>query len=65
MVSPKINCTGQGCDERDGCRRYASMTQDGKSIVGGKEHPIFNWASFDIERQRFGDCKHMLPVVMH
>jgi hypothetical protein len=45
----KVNCAGQGCPERDGCRRFVLRLP-----TGG--HKQFDWASFDIERMFFGDC---------
>ena len=46
------NCAGQGCEVRDECKRYrlrlASQVRS--------EEPVFDWASFDLERVLFGDC---------
>lgn len=63
MLSAKLNCAGQGCPERQGCRRYEVGIVGHKEIVQGKEVAVLDWASFDIERQRFGDCPHRLQVM--
>ena len=52
----KENCAGQQCPERDGCRRYESRIPARKVVIEDRKIPIFEWASFDIERQIFGDC---------
>ena len=63
MVSPKTNCAGQSCPERDACRRYVSLIAEGFKSFGRREVPIFAWASFDLERKAFGDCPQRLRVV--
>ena len=53
-MNPKTNCAGQDCPERDGCRRYVTRTAD--RVEGPNKIPVFEWASFDIERQQQGNC---------
>lgn len=53
----KANCAGQGCVQRETCRRYKVAIPDGKRWVAGQEVPIVNWASFDIEAAHFGSCE--------
>lgn len=53
-ILSRLNCAGQGCQDRDSCRRYR--------IVLGERNEASNrvvgeWASFDIERLVFGDCR--------
>lgn len=44
---PLLNCAGQWCEERMRCRRYRTRTMTNGTL---------GWASFDVERVRFGDC---------
>lgn len=51
------NCAGVGCPERSGCTRFEERqvdrwVEDG----GGVKHPKSEWGSFDVERERFGNC---------
>lgn len=50
-----LNCAGQGCADRDACRRYVVRVNAQNC---SRENPYGAWASFDIERQVLGDCKH-------
>lgn len=50
---PTLNCAGQGCGERKECRRYMAMVYVKDC---SREYPYGAWASYDIDRQRFGDC---------
>lgn len=56
------NCVGHGCPERGACMRYlrpawrASKPKDGSPII------VQKWASYDIERKRFGDCPAKIPA---
>lgn len=52
-----LNCAGQGCQERDQCRRYRVRVN---SPACTKEHPFGEWGSFDVERSRFGDCRQFV-----
>lgn len=64
VVSPKTNCAGQYCDEREGCRRYGAMIADGIKVVNERQLPVFAWASFDLERAFFGgECPHFIRMV--
>lgn len=54
---PTLNCAGQGCDERKECRRYVVTVNVPEC---SSEHPYGAWASFDIERRVFGDCRHFV-----
>lgn len=59
----KLNCAGHGCADRESCRRWLVMVPAGKRIdAGGGEHPNYEWASFDVERQRFGTCSAFAVV---
>lgn len=52
----RINCAGQGCEEREGCRRYRMrLPEQGQKAVQF-ERLRYQWASFDVERAVFGDC---------
>lgn len=53
----RLNCAGQGCKERERCRRFRIRLSDGKVLVGEQEVTVFRWASFDIEQAVFGDCE--------
>lgn len=53
----KLNCAGHGCEERESCRRWLVMVPAGKRLdADGREHPNYEWASFDVERRHFGTC---------
>lgn len=58
----KLNCAGQGCADRETCRRYVNRIPDRKVIVEDREIPIFEWASFDIERSLMGDCSNYVQA---
>lgn len=59
----RLNCAGQGCPERDECRRYATRVASGKFVAAnGYEHKTFTWASFDLERQKLGTCASLIRV---
>lgn len=60
--NPKLNCAGQGCPERDGCRRYEIRIAEGHLEVGGVRVQQFGWASFDLEREAFGGCFSRIRV---
>lgn len=48
----RVNCAGQGCSDREECRRYKlTLPLDPKA-----KEPAFEWASFDLERLLFLDC---------
>lgn len=49
----RLNCAGQGCAERNECRRYRIRLAR-KDQVGDVR--LYDWASFDIERSVYGDC---------
>lgn len=46
MIDVSLQCTGQGCPERDECLRFLLSYNPYKT----------QWASFDIERQLLGTC---------
>jgi hypothetical protein len=51
----RVNCAGQGCGERDGCRRFRlRLPREGQTAVPS-ERLIFDWASFDLEKKS-GEC---------
>ena len=51
----RVNCAGQGCPERDDCKRYRLRLATELNGVAAAERP-FVWGSFDLERLWFGDC---------
>lgn len=59
---PKLNCSGQECLERDGCRRYEIRIADGHDLVGLVKVPRINWASFDVERVLRGSCENRIRM---
>lgn len=61
----KLNCAGRGCPEREGCRRFETRISVGKRVAAnGYELKTYTWASFDVERARFGDCPARIRQVM-
>lgn len=44
----KANCAGQGCADRETCRRFQVRIGESWEVTTGR------WGSFDIERARFG-----------
>jgi hypothetical protein len=58
MDSPRLNCAGQGCSERTECRRYRIRLPVERSKK--EDEKVFDWASFDIEKIVFGDCKAVI-----
>jgi hypothetical protein len=54
----RVNCAGQLCEEREECKRYRLRLQSPVK----SEHPVFDWASFDIERIVFGDCLSLVRL---
>jgi hypothetical protein len=52
-----LNCAGQDCQERDGCRRFVVRVNVPDC---SRENPYGAWASFDLERRAFGDCKQFV-----
>lgn len=59
----KLNCAGQGCPERGGCRRYVLRIPDRKERgQGGLERPVFEWGSFDVERELTGRCDSLVVL---
>ncbi len=56
----KLNCAGQSCPEAHECKRYIFRQADHKVKAVDAEVPVFMWASFDIERQHFGNCSAKL-----
>jgi hypothetical protein len=52
----RLNCAGVGCADREGCRRYRIRLPR----LGEVEHKIFDWASFDVERELKGDCVSLI-----
>ena len=54
----KASCAGQGCPERDGCLRF----EERRPIGNIKGLVLVAWASFDIERQARGHCRHRQTV---
>lgn len=50
-------CAGQGCAERAQCRRYRVIVpKSAQSRDFAHRDTLGVWMSFDIERQRAGDC---------
>jgi len=61
-IGVKTNCAGQGCPERDGCRRYEVRIPDRIEIVKSHHIPRMEWASFDLERRWTGECQHRIAL---
>lgn len=59
VKTKSMNCAGQGCAEREKCRRFAVRINVPDC---SRDNPYGAWASFDIERQRFGDCKSFVEL---
>lgn len=58
MKTASLNCAGQGCPERQTCRRFLVRVNAPQCT---KEHPYGEWASFDLERlvkSASGTCPH-------
>lgn len=54
LETGRMNCAGQGCRDREGCRRYRVMIH---ARGADREHPHGAWGSFDVEKRRMGgDC---------
>lgn len=51
----RLNCAGQSCEKRNECRRYRIRLPR-----AGAEPKIFDWASFDVEQERLGECKALI-----
>jgi hypothetical protein len=58
----KLNCAGQGCPERAGCRRYELRLAERYEEVHGYKIPRFDWASFDLERAASGSCENRVRM---
>lgn len=57
-----LNCAGQGCPERDGCKRYEHRQSSSFIADGEKKIPVFEWASYDVERALFDSCAARIAV---
>ena len=57
MNISRHNCAGQGCPERDGCKRFEERRIARFARTPHGPEPVYEWASFDIERLKFGDCR--------
>lgn len=57
-----LNCAGQQCPERDGCKRYEHRQSSSFIEDEGKKIPQFAWASYDIERLAFDSCAARIQV---
>jgi hypothetical protein len=61
MLTAKMNCAGQRCEDRGACRRYQIRIVDSKTMRGEIETKNYAWASFDIEReQHAGPCSSFI-----
>lgn len=54
----KANCAGQGCPERDGCRRFQVRIVE--PARGEWIYQVGQWISADIERLMDGKCPHFV-----
>ena len=50
------NCVGFECPERGSCLRYLRPAWRPPRPKPGEKIVLQKWASYDIERARFGDC---------
>ena len=57
-----LNCAGQSCPERDGCKRYEHRQSSSFVEDGEKKIPVFEWASYDLERLLDGTCPARIAV---
>ena len=57
MELGRLNCAGQGCEQRMECRRYRIRLPR----IGEGPEKLFDWGSFDIEKLWFvGDCPALI-----
>ena len=64
MSVGKLNCAGQDCPEREGCRRFEVRVPDRyEKGADGLKVSLFEWGGFDIERKRFGGCASRAVIV--
>lgn len=64
-LAPKphvANCVGAKCPDRGGCLRYLRPTWNASKDKQTGKMIVQRWASYDIERQHFGDCPAKLPA---
>lgn len=54
----RANCAGQGCPERQQCRRYRVRIVSPER--GDWHHQAGQWISADIERSNTGTCVHFV-----
>jgi len=57
-----LNCAGQHCPERDGCKRYEHRQSSSFIADGEKKIPVFEWASYDIERMALDSCQARIAL---
>ena len=57
-----LNCAGQSCPEREGCKRYEHRQSSSFVANGDKKIPVFEWASYDIERMAFDSCQARIAL---
>jgi len=55
-----VNCVGFECPERGECLRYLRPAFRARKDHQTGALTVQEWASYDIERKRFGDCPHKL-----
>jgi hypothetical protein len=54
-MEQRLNCAGQGCEAREGCRRFRiRLPRLGQVEV---KHRLYDWASFDLEALQLGECR--------
>lgn len=64
VAKPHIeNCTGAQCPERSECLRYLRPAYYPRKDFNTGVWTVQKWASYDIERQHYGNCAH--KVVPH
>jgi hypothetical protein len=55
MEQARVNCAGQGCEAREGCRRFRiRLPRLGQVEL---KHRLYDWASFDLEALLQGECR--------
>jgi hypothetical protein len=54
-MEQRLNCAGQGCEAREGCRRFRiRLPRLGQVEL---KHRLYDWASFDLEALQLGECR--------
>lgn len=52
----RANCAGQGCEEREGCKRYRVRALAPRVEREDEKSAPWTWVSADVERGLLGSC---------